>query len=107
MPPHISDAKRAYHAIVKKTGGSMGGSDVSILGVESQETSNEDANEDAEEGAKQGEDEGGENKEEHIHPTNLFNLILDIPEAINTLFDGDGGADQIVVALTFTKSMAP
>ena len=35
VPLHICDAKRAYHAIVKKTGGSMGGSDVSILGVES------------------------------------------------------------------------
>ena len=33
MLPHICDAKWAYYAIVKKTDGSMGGSDVSILGA--------------------------------------------------------------------------
>ncbi len=93
--------------IVKKTDGLTGGSDVSMLGVGSKEASNEDADEDAEEGGKQGEDERGEDGEDHLHPTNLFNPILDIPEVINTSFHGDGGVDQSVLASAATESTAP
>ncbi len=98
--------KWAYYAIVKKTDGLTSGSDVSILGVGRDEESNEDTDVDAEKGGKQGDNERGEDGEDHLHPTNLFNPTLDIPEAINTLSHGNGGADQSVLALAATKSTA-
>ena len=85
----------------------MGGSDVSVLGVGSNEKSGEDADEDAEEGDKDGDNESGEDGEDHLHLINLFNPILDIPEAINTLFHGNCGVDQSILALAATKNMAP